>query len=47
MAISAPAAPRARAPATVQVRRTFNQIVTKSATAKAEHACEKGGATYI
>ena len=47
IAISAPAAPRATAPATLHVCRTFNQIVTNNATANAEHACENGGAMYM
>ena len=47
IAISAAANPSAVIPPRLHVRRTFTQIATKIATANAEHACEKGGATYI
>ena len=47
MAISAPANPSATTPGTDHVWRTRSQIVTKSATANAEQACENGGAMYM
>jgi hypothetical protein len=47
VAISAPERPSAIAPGTVHASRTHSQIVTKSATANAEHACEYGGDTYM
>src|ERR1700752_1673635 len=46
-AISAAERPSALAPPRLQRSRTFNQIVTNSATGNAEHACEYGGDTYM